>query len=189
MLEELRAIVYEVAADWGAKHGRREVQTTSKALEALVRNLAGLTATDTRRLVRKAIDDNGAITESDLPEDETAQFSEAGGMRRLRQWLDVRKIFFVDSPRAHLDPPRGVLLLGVQGCGKSLAAKAARAFSGCRYCDWISAFSTTSITAKRNATCAKRLRRPKSCRHAFCGWTKLKRVWRAHPGHAADLNG
>ncbi|MCO5053690.1 MAG: AAA family ATPase [Verrucomicrobiae bacterium] len=147
-LDELRAIVYEVAADWGAEHGRREVQTTSKALEALVRNLAGLTATDARRLVRKAIDDNGAITESDLPEVmrakyellgrdsplsfeyETAQFSEIGGMSRLRQWLDVRKIFFVDGPRAHLDPPRGVLLLGVQGCGKSLAAKAAAGIFG-----------------------------------------------------------
>lgn len=125
-LDELRAIVYEVAADWGAEHGRREVQTTSKALEALVRNLAGLTATDARRLVRKAIDDNGAITESDLPEVmrakyellgrdsplsfeyETAQFSEIGGMSRLRQWLDVRKIFFCGRPtRAFGSATRG----------------------------------------------------------------------------------
>jgi SpoVK/Ycf46/Vps4 family AAA+-type ATPase len=44
-------------------------------------------------------------------------------MRRLRQWLTVRKEFFTD-PDAELDPPRGVLLLGVQGCGKSLIAKA-----------------------------------------------------------------
>src|SRR5207302_10594016 len=43
--EELRAIVYDVAADWGAEHGRREVHTTNKALDLLVRNLAGLTAT------------------------------------------------------------------------------------------------------------------------------------------------
>ena len=140
---ELRQIVCEVAADWGAQHGSREVHTTNKALDLLVRNLAGLTATDARRLALKAIDDDGAITESEIPdvmrakyellgrdsplsfEYETARFAEIGGMRRLRNWLGLRKTFFCEDPPENLDPPRGVLLLGVQGCGKSLAAKAA----------------------------------------------------------------
>src|SRR3984957_12260787 len=146
--EELRSIVFDVAADWGAEHGHREVQTTNKAIELLVRNLAGLTATDARPLALKAINDNGVISESDLPavmrakyellgrdsllsfEFKTAQFAEIGGMRRLRAWLDVRKSFFREDVPAHLDPPRGVLLLGVQGCGKSLAAKAAAGIYG-----------------------------------------------------------
>jgi SpoVK/Ycf46/Vps4 family AAA+-type ATPase len=124
------------------------VQTTNKALDLLVRNLGGLTATDARRLAAKAINDDGAIDESDIPEVmraryellgrdsplsfeyETARFSEIGGMRRLRQWLEVRKSFFVGSAQSQLDPPRGVLLLGVQGCGKSLAAKAAAGIFG-----------------------------------------------------------
>ena len=147
-LGELRGIVLDVAGDWGAAHGNREVETTNKALELLVRNLAGLTATDARRLALKAIDDNGAISESDIPEVmrakyellgrdsplsfeyETARFSEIGGMQRLRKWLEVRKSFFVEGAQSHLDPPRGVLLLGVQGCGKSLAAKAAAGIYG-----------------------------------------------------------
>lgn len=146
--DQLRGIVYDVAAEWGAEHGRREVQTTNKALELLVRNLAGLTATDARRLAYKAISDNGVISESELPEvmkskyellgrdsplsfeHETARFGEIGGMARLRQWLDVRKTFFRDDPPANLDPPKGMLLLGVQGCGKSLAAKAAAGIFG-----------------------------------------------------------
>lgn len=146
--EELRAIVYDVAADWGAEHGAQQVQTTNKAIDLLVRNLAGLTATDARRLALKAINDNGIISESDMPEvmrakyellgrdsplsfeHETARFAEIGGMRRLRQWLDVRKSFFLESGPPNLDPPRGVLLLGVQGCGKSLAAKAAAGIFG-----------------------------------------------------------
>jgi len=146
--DELRGIVYDVAGEWGAEHGRRTVQTTNKAIDLLVRNLAGLTATDARRLARKAINDNGAITESDIPdvmrakyellgrdsplsfEHETAKFAEIGGMRRLRQWLDARKSFFREDPPANLDPPRGVLLLGVQGCGKSLTAKAAAGVFG-----------------------------------------------------------
>ncbi|MEI9962845.1 MAG: AAA family ATPase [Limisphaerales bacterium] len=51
-------------------------------------------------------------------------------MKRLRSWLEVRKEFFLDSLSAKLDPPRGVLLLGVQGCGKSLTAKAAAGIFG-----------------------------------------------------------
>ena len=47
--DELRGIVYDVAGEWGAEHGRRTVQTTNKAIDLLVRNLTGLTATDARR--------------------------------------------------------------------------------------------------------------------------------------------
>src|SRR5438876_2185507 len=146
--DELRGIVYDVAAEWGAQHGQRSVQTTNKVLDLLVRNLGGLTTTDARRLALKAINDNGVIDESDLPEVmrakyellgrdsplsfeyETAQFGEIGGMRRLRNWLEVRKTFFRDGGPANFDPPRGMLLIGVQGCGKSLAAKAAAAIFG-----------------------------------------------------------
>jgi len=147
-LDELRQIVHEVAAEWGAAHGNRSVETTNKALELLVRNLAGLTATDARRLAFKAINDDGVISESDMPgvmaakfellgadspltfEYETARFAEIGGMRRLRTWLEVRRNFFLEGAPPGLEPPRGILLLGVQGCGKSLAAKAAAGVFG-----------------------------------------------------------
>lgn len=147
-MDELRAIVVDVAADWGAAHGRRNVQTTDKVLDQLVRNLTGLTATDARRLASKAINDDGVILESDIPEVtkakyellgrdgvlsfeyDTAKFSEVGGMRRLRQWVEVRREFFHGSTAVELDPPRGLLLLGVQGCGKSLAAKAVAGILG-----------------------------------------------------------
>jgi SpoVK/Ycf46/Vps4 family AAA+-type ATPase len=61
---------------------------------------------------------------------ETAQFAEIGGMKRLRSWLELRKSFFSNDAPEELDPPRGILLLGVQGCGKSLAAKAAAGIFG-----------------------------------------------------------
>lgn len=146
--DELRQIVFDVAAEWGAEHGWREVQTTNKALDLLVRNLAGLTATDARRLALKAIADDGVISESDMPEVmrakyellghdspisfeyETARFADIGGMQRLRGWLEVRRNFFGTDPVETLDAPRGMLLLGVQGCGKSMAAKAAAGIFG-----------------------------------------------------------
>ena len=145
---ELRRIVEEVAGEWSSEHHRAGVDTTNRAVDLLVRNLTGLTATDARRLALKSISDNGVISEEGMPEVmrakyellgrdsplsfeyETARFADIGGMRRLRQWLEVRQSFFRDGGAARLDPPRGVLLLGVQGCGKSLAAKAAAGIFG-----------------------------------------------------------
>ena len=80
-MDELRGIVLDVAGEWGAEHGRRDVRTTNKALELLVRNLGGLTATDARRLAAKAINDDGAIAESDIPR------SDAGEIRTARPRL------------------------------------------------------------------------------------------------------
>ncbi len=54
-----------------------------------------------------------------------------GGLSGFKAWLDERaQAFAPDAARFGLPPPRGVLLVGVQGCGKSLAAKAAAARLG-----------------------------------------------------------
>ena len=55
-------------------------------------------------------------------------FNAIGGLEALKDWLSKRALAFSDEARAFgLPPPRGVLLLGVQGCGKSLCAKAVAA--------------------------------------------------------------
>jgi SpoVK/Ycf46/Vps4 family AAA+-type ATPase len=56
---------------------------------------------------------------------DTARFRDVGGLARLKSWLEQRRaVFRGDEDARHLDPPKGLLLIGVQGCGKSLAAKA-----------------------------------------------------------------
>ena len=56
---------------------------------------------------------------------DTARFAEVAGLARLKQWLSLREPVFAGTlSKPGLDVPRGILLLGVQGCGKSLAAKA-----------------------------------------------------------------
>jgi MoxR-like ATPase len=139
---EARRIVSEVAAEWRREHVGTAPKVDRQALDLLVRNLAGLARGDVRRLARASIVDDGAITASDIPavmkskhallarggvlgfELDTAKFSEVGGLKRLRTWLEQRRGPFVGKAPPGLDPPRGILLLGVQGCGKSLAAKA-----------------------------------------------------------------
>jgi hypothetical protein len=51
-----------------------------------------------------------------------------GGLSAFKDWMEERALAFdPEASRFGLPPPRGVLLVGIQGCGKSLAAKAAAA--------------------------------------------------------------
>jgi ATP-dependent 26S proteasome regulatory subunit len=55
----------------------------------------------------------------------TEAFSHVGGLAVLKDWLRKRAAAFSDEARAFgLPAPKGILMLGVQGCGKSLCAKA-----------------------------------------------------------------
>ena len=54
-----------------------------------------------------------------------AQIKDVGGLEVLKEWLDKRAESFTDKAKEFGIPsPKGILLLGVQGCGKSLVAKA-----------------------------------------------------------------
>lgn len=55
----------------------------------------------------------------------THRMQDVGGLELLKDWLEKRKFAFTDKAKAFGIPaPKGVLILGVQGCGKSLVAKA-----------------------------------------------------------------
>lgn len=52
-----------------------------------------------------------------------------GGLKNLKEWLSKRRLAFSERARAFgLPVPKGVLFIGVQGCGKSLCAKAVSNF-------------------------------------------------------------
>ncbi len=139
---ELRQIIREEIMDWAQAHAGQRVRGSEQTLNTLLRCLAGLTHADARRLARTAIYDDGAITDSDIPEVNRAKFElmnmdgilhfeydlkspkDVGGLERLKKWLDIRRSAFQGEASDFLDTPKGVLLLGVQGGGKSLAARA-----------------------------------------------------------------
>ncbi len=139
--QALEDMVQGIAVRYSQQNRGRRVKTSREVLNKLVLNLRGLTLTDAARLAHGAIYDDGAIDESDLPEVsrskyelldqsgalsfeyDTAKFSEVGGLARLSRWLQRRRSAFLNAS-AEVDRPRGLLLVGVQGCGKSLAAKA-----------------------------------------------------------------
>ncbi len=144
-----KQIVQKAVDDYALENPGNPAQIDPKAHKLLIQNLAGLSYADTSRLARNAIWFDGAITKSDLPnvmqakyellnrggalqfEYDTATFGDVGGLSRLKEWLSQRRpAFRGDDSASHLDPPKGILLLGIQGCGKSLAAKATAAIFG-----------------------------------------------------------
>ena len=62
-----------------------------------------------------------------------ASFRDVAGLRRLRDWIAKRKSALTpEGRRFGLEPPKGILITGVQGCGKSLAARSVAGGMGLR---------------------------------------------------------
>jgi ATPase family associated with various cellular activities (AAA) len=121
---------------------QRDVAGCQRTLESLQRHLAGLPEASVRHLARLALGD-GQVTTADLArvlaakqsalgaaellvfEQNLPEMTSVAGMTALKRWLLLRRGPFLDpTASAGLPPPKGMLLLGVQGAGKSLAAKA-----------------------------------------------------------------
>lgn len=143
--EELMGMVRKQAQTWSEKHHGQKVRTDSETLKKLIANLRGVSHAEAQLLIRHAVQTDGAITESDIPEVnrlkfdlldaegvlhfeyDTERFANVAGLVNLKQWLQIRERSFLDNQQ---DRPRGVMLLGVQGGGKSLTAKAIAGFWG-----------------------------------------------------------
>jgi len=144
--DELLAMLRKQAQEWARLHKGRKVTTDSKTLDKLIANLRGVTHSDAQILIRRAVFADGVISDSDIPEInklkfelldtegvlhyeyDTQSFANVAGLTNLKSWLRLRQHEFIKPDGA--DRPKGLLLLGVQGSGKSLAAKSVAGLFG-----------------------------------------------------------
>ncbi|MFT4048700.1 MAG: AAA family ATPase [Solirubrobacterales bacterium] len=121
---------------------RAQVEITYDQVPQFVDSLRGMTLNQARRAVAQVAMEDGRLSLSDisglvelkagmLERDGLLEYtpasaldSEIGGFENLRKWLDRQRVAFsAEARQLNLPEPKGLMLVGVQGCGKSLAAK------------------------------------------------------------------
>ncbi|MBD2257627.1 AAA family ATPase [Pseudanabaena sp. FACHB-2040] len=122
--------------------GKVKVELTPEDIHALVQAMQGMTLKQARKVIAYAALYDGKLNAEDIkrvlerkvrilheeglldyfpPETNVAQL---GGFEGLKQWLACAKVGFTPQAKAfNLPAPKGILIVGIQGCGKSLAAK------------------------------------------------------------------
>ena len=125
----------------------QEMETPKKdLLDKLTMNLKGLSETEINNILSLAVSEDGMLTYSDIPlvlEQKQQMIRKSGilemvrikesmedigGLENLKDWLNRKAEIFKNINKAQsfgVDIPKGVLIAGMPGCGKSLTAKAA----------------------------------------------------------------
>jgi SpoVK/Ycf46/Vps4 family AAA+-type ATPase len=141
-VQRLREIVEETFKRL-SKSCTVQLKADASDVDMIAANLRGLTEEEAERAISQALVARYALcpeTAMDVLEakrdllrhsgmlefiDVSENMATIGGLENLKRWLAQRRGAWEDSARAFgLEPPRGVIILGVQGCGKSLCARA-----------------------------------------------------------------
>ncbi|MBI4658100.1 MAG: AAA family ATPase [Verrucomicrobia bacterium] len=140
--EDLQELLAGIVNDL-KPHANVRVELDEAGRERLLQAARGLTLTEAENVLAKIIvkeerlsghhvsevlfEKQQIIRKSGLLEYYTGSetFSDIGGLGVLKDWLQKRAVAFSEEAQAFgLPAPKGLFLLGVQGCGKSLCAKA-----------------------------------------------------------------
>ncbi|MHC4502345.1 MAG: AAA family ATPase [Planctomycetota bacterium] len=144
-LEELGELLARIAAEV-KDNPKIRIELDGAARENILKAALGLTLAEAENVFAKALVSGGKLTKDDVAAvfaekrqiirksglldycDPDVSFEGVGGLDSLKDWLSKRKLAFTNRAKDFgLPPPRGVLLLGVQGCGKSMCAKSVSA--------------------------------------------------------------
>ena len=171
--ERLHEIVHETFTRL-SKTYTLKLQLDAAGVDAMSANLRGLTEEEAERAVSQALVARYALcpeTVTDVLEakkqllrhsgmlefiETSDNMTSVGGLENLKRWLGQRRGAWEDSAREFgLEAPRGMIVLGVQGCGKSLCA---RAVAG----EWklpLVKFDTSAVYDKYIGETEKRIRK------------------------------
>jgi SpoVK/Ycf46/Vps4 family AAA+-type ATPase len=171
--DRLREIVQETFTRL-SKAYTLKLQLDAAGMDAMAANLRGLTEEEAERatsqalvlryaLCRETVTDVLEAKKKLLRHSGMLEFIEAsdnmagvGGLENLKRWLGQRRGAWEDAARQFgLEPPKGMIVLGVQGCGKSLCA---RAVAG----EWklpLVKFDTSAVYDKYIGETEKRIRK------------------------------
>jgi SpoVK/Ycf46/Vps4 family AAA+-type ATPase len=141
--DDLRAIVDEVIQQLGSRREELKVHSDPDLKERVVEAALGLTEDEARHVFARSLvavkdldidqvlgEKKNIIRKSGLLEyhESRSAFGDVGGLDQLKSWLKKRQVAFSQDARDFgLPLPKGILMIGVPGCGKSLTAKAVSA--------------------------------------------------------------
>ncbi|PRX42518.1 SpoVK/Ycf46/Vps4 family AAA+-type ATPase [Planifilum fimeticola] len=140
--EEIARLLHEMI-EVNRRSGRIAIDLKPEEEERLVKAALGLTLKEAENAFARAMVRDGRVGADDVEvileekrqiikktgilEFIRSPFSidEVGGLENLKRWLEKRKNSWLDSAKRYGIPaPKGVLITGVPGCGKSLISKA-----------------------------------------------------------------
>jgi len=140
--DRLREIIRETYTRMAGTHTLK-LQLDASGVDAMAVNLRGLTEETAERAISQTVVGRLALSpdcitdvleakkallkRSEMVEfvDATDNMASVGGLDHLKRWLQQRRGAWDDGAlKFGLEPPKGVIILGVQGCGKSLCARA-----------------------------------------------------------------
>lgn len=146
---EIRELLETMIDNNASGEGRIRVDADDAAREQLVHAALGLSMAEAENAFARAMVNDGSLSALDVPIvlDEKRQvvrksgvlefvkadidLDDVGGLNNLKRWLSRRDGSWLGDARAYgLPAPKGVLITGVPGCGKSLTAKATAASWG-----------------------------------------------------------
>ncbi len=143
--DELKAMLRAKAEEWVRQKPGRKARTDNDTLDKLTASLRGTTQADAEQLIHHSLfagsnDDDGSVAALNRLkfhlmdadgilryEHNSESFARVAGLQVLRAWLELRRR---SVARVGRNRPKGLLLLGVKGSGKSLAARAAAGLFG-----------------------------------------------------------